>query len=138
MSDLILPPGVSQPEPEPEDGFQLYPSEEQLIASHWQAIQEKFMGMPDTKQNLHQMAREAEARFKEAGFIVEIDLANMEFVGSEYVVSPVITVIDRIKKEKGHDHEKHAGEVQMGLQDGRAFGLNEQGKAVETKKIFKV
>lgn len=141
MSDLILPDGVEDPRKkseEPTDEFQLYPSEEQLIASHWEQIQKKWMGRPDTKENLHAMANETENRMKEIGFLVEVDIANMEFVGDQYLASPVIYIVGRVKNEKGHDHEKHAHEVQSGLQDGKAYGVDEHGRVVEPKKTFTV
>lgn len=99
---------------------QLYPDERNKIVSAWAAIQARYGGLEATSDNLVRMANETEQRMKELGFRVIVDISNMEVADDgELYHSPVIQIEGRIENETyGHDHERHAFEVQRGYEDG--------------------
>jgi hypothetical protein len=113
--------------------LEIYPDEKNRIVSAWAAIQTKWIGKPDTHENMVAMATEAENRFRELGFKVIVDISNIEMGddGNAYL-SPVISIEDRIVGENsGHDFDRHAFEVQHGYEDGVEGKVNANGKISE-------
>lgn len=99
--------------------MQLYPHEVNAIKSLWADIQSKFLGRPDLSSNLTALRDETVSRFKELGFIVEVDWLNQEMGDDGRLYSsPVIELLGRVDEESSHDHERHAFEVQSGEADG--------------------
>lgn len=114
---------------------ELYPEDKIAAKEIFVHLSRKFGGMADTKENLIAFATEAESRFKEAGLQVEVDISNVELVGDQPVISPIINIIGRIAKE-AHDYERHGAQVQAGLDDGVVGSLTEDGKLVEPGKLW--
>jgi hypothetical protein len=115
--------------------LEIYPDEKNRIVSAWAAIQTKWIGKPDSHENMVAMATEAENRFKELGFKVIVDISNIEMGddGNVYF-SPVISIEDRIVREDGHDFERHSWEVQKGFEDGIPGSISGDGKLTEALK----
>jgi len=109
--------------------IELYPDEQNRIIATLTTLQRKWMGQPDTAENLRAMTSEAEQRLEEQGFkaIVSFERTGLGADGNFYR-SPEVTVVDRVKVESEHDHERHAFEVQSGFLDGRPGVLGPDGK----------
>lgn len=112
---------------------ELYPDERNKIISAWAEIQRKYMSRENTRQNLISLAEEAEGRFRELGFRVVVDISNLEVTDrNEVIYSPIISIEGRVTPEVfGHDHEKHAVQIQDGLYDGKAGTVTPDGKLKE-------
>ncbi len=65
-----------------QSDLDLYPDEANQIKLIWAELQRRFSGKADTRENLLAMATEAENRFREVGFELNIDLGNMELEDS--------------------------------------------------------
>lgn len=110
--------------------LELLPDERNKCTIAWAELQRKYGQKESNKQNLVAFAEEAENRFKELGFKVIVDISNLEVnEQGEVFISPIISIEERIVPEIfGHDHEKHAVQIQDGLADGIAGTVTPDGK----------
>ncbi len=70
---------------------------------------------------------------------MNIDVGNMELdEQGELISSPIIELIGRCKPEEGHDHERHAAEVQAGYSDGQPGRILKDGTWREPNKTVAV
>lgn len=113
--------------------LELYPDEKNQIISAWAAIQRKYAGMEDTQQNLATMAKEAQDRFRDLGFHVVVDVSGLDVADDGTLVrTPTISIESRVVPEVfGHDHERHAVEIQEGFADGVPGALTPDGKLID-------
>lgn len=114
--------------------LELYPDEMNRITLVWAEIQNEFIGRSDDLRTLFDLKKRVEDKFREIGFLVEVDIANQELGDDGYLyTSPVIHLYGRVVGEESHDHEKHAREVQAGLEDGIAGTVREDGSLGDSK-----
>ena len=115
--------------------MELYPSEKNDAVILWADLQRKYGERPNTRENLLQLANEAEDRFKrEVGLVVEVDVSNMEPSNNgEWVPSPIINITDRCEKQD-FDFDRAIFETQQGYADGKPGVIKEDGRWVEPDK----
>ena len=56
--------------------LELYPDEMNRITLVWAEIQREFIGRSDDLRTLFDLKKRAEDKFREIGFLVEVDIAN--------------------------------------------------------------
>lgn len=118
--------------------IELYPAERLQLIEAWAALQRKYSNFESSKENLMAFATEAENRCRDLGFKVAVDISNLEMSESgELYVSPIISIEGRVTPEEyGHDHERHAVEVQDGMTDGVEGSLTPDGKLTQRKIVL--
>lgn len=114
------------------------------IGEIWKRLNSKWMSKPNTKANLQEFAKEANAEFIKAGFVVNVQWENTLIVvpdisapGGMKPMPVTIEVLGRVKgdagfgvAEQGHvlmDHERKRDEVLKSKERGEAF-LGQKGK----------
>lgn len=115
--------------------LELYPSERNDAVILWADLQRKYGEKSNTKENLIQLANEAEDRFKkEIGLLVEVDVSNMEQANNgDLVLSPIINILDRVEKQD-FDFERAQFEHKQGYFDGKPGVITEDGRWKEPDK----
>lgn len=117
--------------------LELYPSEINELKIAMAQLQREFSDKPDTKENLLALKARGEEIFNRAGFVVQIDVSTIDLAADNSIIhTPTIELIDRVKPEEFHDHERHAAEVQAGLADGIVGGIDQHGNMTEPNKLM--
>ncbi len=114
------------------------------IGEIWKRLNAKWMSKPNTSANLQEFAKEANAEFIKAGFVVNVQWENTLIVvpdisapGGMKPMPVTIEVLGRVTGEagtgfieEGHvlmDHERKRDEVLKSRERGEAF-LGQKGK----------
>ncbi len=88
----------------------LYDKDIVVVGKIWNELMQKYSHRPNTQHNLSELAKEAEDKFYQAGFIVHVDLAPV-LLGE----APRVDIVDRvaasIEHVEGLDHERKRHEV---------------------------
>lgn len=117
--------------------LELYPDEENRIKMVWAGVQREFLGRDGDLNVLVELKNVATGRFRESGFVVDVDIANMEMGDDgKLYYSPVINVVERCDPELEHDHMRHAFEVQSGFSDGETGTIRGDGTFGSSKKLI--
>lgn len=111
------------------DMADLYDYEIMKVGKIAHELSEQFSKRTNNQMNLSELAKKAEDKFREAGFIVHVDYAPLLTGGS-----PVIEIIDRVsttvEAKQEFDHDRKRWEVLGGNARGEKFrGEKEKYKA---------